>query len=139
MLRLITSVVLGTILGMIIMIILHYLSAFAYPLPEGVNMSDAEKFAEYLESAPNGAFILAMISHLLGAFFASIFTIKLLRSKEWEKNNFNLIYPIIIGIIFTISGYMNLQEIPHPNWFFYELFLYIPSSLLGYQLIAKKN
>ena len=45
MLRLITSVVLGTILGMISMIILHYLSAFAYPLPEGVSMSEAEKFA----------------------------------------------------------------------------------------------
>ena len=46
MLRNFTSIVLGISIGMIIMMLMHYLSMLFYPLPEGVSMSDAEKFKE---------------------------------------------------------------------------------------------
>ena len=141
MLRTITSVIFGTILGMIIMLLFHYLSMLVYPLPEGMIFppkSDEEKklFNIYLETAPSGSFVLAMISHLLGVFFASIISYKIFKSKAWSKRTKSTLTIIIIGIIFTITGFMNLQSIPHPNWFKIELLLYIPFAFLGYKLIA---
>ena len=77
MLRNFTSIVLGISIGMVIMMLMHYLSMLFYPLPEGVSMSDAEKFNQYLETAPTGAFILALISHAIGAFTSSILSVKI--------------------------------------------------------------
>ena len=51
MLRNFTSIVLGISIGMVIMMLMHYLSMLFYPLPEGVSMSDTEKFNQYLETA----------------------------------------------------------------------------------------
>jgi len=144
MLRTITSVIFGTILGMIIMMMFHYLSMLIYPLPEGIIFpaktdEEIKSFNIYLETAPSGSFVLAMISHLLGVLFASIIGCKIFKSKAWSKRTKSTLTIIIIGIIFTITGFMNLQNIPHPYWFKIELLLYIPFAFLGYKLIAKKN
>ena len=138
MLRNFTSIVLGISIGMIIMMLMHYLSMLFYPLPEGVSMSDAEKFNQYLETAPAGAFILALISHAIGAFTSSILSVKIACSKEWVSKNISLSIPIIVGSIFTISGYLNLNGIPHPDWFVVDLLFYFPAAYFGYKLVKNK-
>ena len=144
MLRIFTSIALGVILGMIIMMICHYFSFIIYPLPEGMIFppktdEDIKLFKEYLEIVPKGSFILAIISHLLGAFFASIIAFKISISKEWLKNGLSIITPIIIGVIFTYAGWENLNSIPHPSWFKIDLLFYIPAAYFGYKLVNKKN
>jgi len=139
MLRNFISIVLGTGIGMVIMMLMHYFSMLFYPLPEGVSISDAEKFNQYLETAPTGAFVLALISHIIGAFTSSILSVKIACSKEWVSKKVSLSIPIIIGCIFTISGYLNLNEIPHPDWFVVDLLFYFPAAYFGYKLVKRKD
>lgn len=144
MLRNITSIIFGTILGMSAMMIIHSLSFIIIPLPEGVIFppkSDEEikLFNMYLETASSGSFILAIISHFLGAFFASIISFKISMSKEWMKKKSSIFIPIIIGLIFTYTGWVNFNSIPHPDWFIVDLLFYVPAAYLGFYLFSKKS
>ena len=65
--RLISTTLIGVLLGMIGMMAMHYLSMVFYPLPEGVTMEDADELNRYMKAAPLGALILVIISHAIGS------------------------------------------------------------------------
>jgi len=138
MLRAITTTIIGVILGMMGMMAMHYLSMVFYPLPEGVTMEDAEALNKYMEIAPLGAMILVIVSHAMGSFIGALSATLLSQVSKW-KNSIPFQYQfLIIGLIFTYAGWLNLESLTHPDWFKIDLLFYLPAAYFGYKLVAKK-
>ena len=125
----ILAVLSGLLVGNIAMMGLHYLGMVFYPLPEGVDMNDIKKIAEYISLAPLGSLLFVMFAHIGGTFLAGVFTT--LVSK-------NIIPIYIIGVFFTFSGIYNLYMLPHPLWFNIEVFFYFPAAIYSHKLMVKQ-
>lgn len=130
MIRNIISVFIGLLIGNIAIALLHYMGLFFFPLPEGIDMSDIESIKQYILVAPNGALLMVMFAHLGGTFLGAI-------AAGFFSNNKLVAY--IIGAFFTVAGGYNLFILPHPWWFWIEMFFYFPAAILGSQILSKKN
>ena len=139
MLRAISTTIIGVILGMMGMMAMHYLSMVFYPLPEGVTMEDAEALNKYMAIAPLGAMLLVIISHAMGSFIGAVVATLLSQISKWKNSTAFKYQWLVIGLIFTYAGWMNLQELTHPDWFKIDLLFYLPAAYLGYKLVAKRN
>ena len=138
MLRAITTTIIGVILGMMGMMAMHYLSMVFYPLPEGITMEDTEALNKYMEIAPLGAMILVIVSHAMGSFIGALSATLLSQVSKW-KNSIPFQYQfLIIGLIFTYAGWLNLESLTHPDWFKIDLLFYLPTAYFGYKLVAKR-
>ena len=137
--KLISTTLIGILLGMIGMMAMHYLSMVFYPLPEGITIEDTDALNEYMKIAPLGALILVIISHASGAFFATIVSVLLSRLSILKVTiDFKYQY-LFLGLLFTYLGWYNLQELAHPDWFNIDLLFYIPAAYLGNKLVNMKN
>lgn len=121
------------------MMAMHYLSMVFYPLPEGVTMEDAEALNKYMAIAPLGAMLLVIISHAMGSFIGAVVATLLSQISKWKNSTAFKYQWLVIGLIFTYAGWMNLQELTHPDWFKIDLLFYLPAAYLGYKLVAKRN
>ena len=137
--RLISTTLIGVLLGMIGMMAMHYLSMVFYPLPEGVTMENADELNGYMKTAPLGALILVIISHAIGSLVGALVATLLSQISKWKNSSTFKYQYIIIGIIFTYAGWYNLETLTHPNWFTIDLLFYLPAAYLGHKLAAKKN
>lgn len=121
------------------MMAMHYLSMVFYPLPEGVTMEDAEALNKYMAITPLGAMLLVIISHAMGSFIGAVVATLLSQISKWKNSTAFKYQWLVIGLIFTYAGWMNLQELTHPDWFKIDLLFYLPAAYLGYKLVAKRN
>ena len=129
MIRNFLAVIVGLLVGNIAIMGLHYLGMEFFPLPEGVEMNDKKAISEYISIAPLGSLLFVMLAHIGGTFIAGISTT--LVSK-------NIIPIYIIGSFFTLAGIYNLSLLPHPLWFYIEVFLYFPAAIYSHRLINKQ-
>ena len=139
MLRAISTTIIGVILGMLGMMAMHYLSMVFYPLPVGVTMEDAEALNKYMAIAPLGAMLLVIVSHAMGSFIGALVATLLSQISKWKNSSPFKYQWLVIGLIFTVAGWYNLQELTHPNWFKIDLLFYLPAAYLGFKLVAKGN
>ena len=138
MLRAITTTIIGVILGMMGMMAMHYLSVVFYPLPEGVTMEDAEALNKYMAIAPLGAMLLVIFSHAMGSFIGALVATLLSQVSKWKNSTAFKYQFLFIGLLFTYTGWYNLENLIHPDWFKIDLLFYLPAAYLGYSLVAKK-
>jgi len=131
MLRAITTTIIGVILGMMGMMAMHYLSMVFYPFAEALN--------KYMAIAPLGAMLLVIVSHAMGSFIGALVATLLSQISKWKNSTAFKYQWLVIGLIFTYAGWMNLQELTHPDWFKIDLLFYLPAAYLGYKLVAKRN
>lgn len=128
--RNVLAVVVGTVIGMAAMTALHRLSGLVYPMPAGVDpmSSDPAQQAQlkaWFATLPAGAFVLATLAHGAGSLIAALVATLIEGRKSLRP-------AIIVGVLFTIAGIMNLREIPHPAWFgWVDLPVYLPLAVLA--------
>ena len=138
MLRAITTTIIGVILGMMGMMAMHYLSMVFYPLPEGVTMEDAEALNKYIAIAPLVAMLLVIVSHAIGSFIGALVATLLSQVSKWKNSTAFKYQFLFIGLLFTYTGWYNLENLIHPDWFKIDLLFYLPAAYLGYILVAKR-
>ena len=138
MLRAITTTIIGVILGMMGMMAMHFLSMMLYPLPEGVTMEDAEALNKYMAIAPLGAMLLVIFSHAMGSFIGALVATLLSQVSKWKNSTAFKYQFLFIGLLFTYTGWYNLENLIHPDWFKIDLLFYLPAAYLGYKLVAKR-
>ena len=132
------GVVLGIAVGMGFMMSLHLASTLIYPLPEGVTFTgqDPENVArmkEWFGTLPAGAFLVATICHGLGCVVGAIVAM-------FVSGRRSLVPAVIIGVVFTACGAMNLSSLPHPAWFpFIDLPVYLVFALVAGLLLKRKG
>ncbi len=139
MLRAISTTIVGTVLGMIGMMGMHYISMVFYPLPVGITMGDVDALNKYMEITPLGAMLLVIVSHAMGSFIGTLVATLLSQVSEWKNTTAFKYQFLVIGLIFTYAGWYNLETLTHPNWFKIDLLFYLPAAYLGHKLVAKKN
>jgi hypothetical protein len=131
------GVVLGVVVGMAVMMSLHLASTFVYPLPEGVDFMSQEpenmaRLNEWFGTLPATAFLLATACHGLGCMSGAIVAMLISGRRS-------LVTPVIVGIVFTLCGIMNLSSIPHPSWFpFVDVPIYLALALVAGVLLKRK-
>jgi hypothetical protein len=132
------GVVLGIMAGMIFMMSLHMASTLVYPLPEGVDFMSQEpenmaRLNEWFGTLPAGAFLLATACHGLGCMAGAVVAM-------FISGRRSLVTPLIVGVVFTICGIMNLSSVPHPSWFpFVDVPVYLVLALVAGFLLKQKS
>lgn len=132
------GVVLGIVFGMAFMMFLHWTTTFVYPLPDGVTFTDssAENMArmnEWFGTLPTTAWLLATACHGLGCMSGAVVAMLISGRRS-------LVTPLIVGVIFTLCGIMNLSSLPHPSWFpFVDVPVYLVFAFVAGNLLKRKQ
>lgn len=132
------GVVLGVVVGMAFMMFLHWTTTFVYPLPDGVTFTDSSednmtRMNEWFGTLPTTAWLLASACHGLGCMAGAALAMLISGRRS-------LTTPIIVGVVFTVCGIMNLSSIPHPSWFpFVDIPIYLALALVVAGIVLKRK
>ena len=132
----VVGVVVGVPLGMILMMGLHFLSGLVYPAPEGVDMMSSEPdqveaVKAWMATLPAGAFLLAALAHGLGCMGGAAIATLIAGRRS-------MVAAIVVGVLFTFAGIMNLMMMPHPSWFpFLDMPIYLVLALVAGKLLRR--
>lgn len=122
----ITAVILGIVIGSIVNMGLIMISGSVIPPPEGADITTTEglKAAMHLFEAKH--FIFPFLAHalgtLVGAFIAAL-----------VAANHKMKFALVIGVFFLIGGIAGIYMLPSPTWFaILDLVgAYLPMAWLG--------
>src|ERR1700747_1882797 len=118
-------VVVGAMSGMILIKIGENGIYKLYPLPPGTDLYDAESTANAVKQMPLSAFLFFLANYTVCSFIAGI--IATLVSQRTT-----IIPPVVVGIVMTVAGLLNVILVRHPMWFsVLNLFIYLPLSYFG--------
>ena len=122
----ILAVVAGIIIGSIVNMAIVMVGPMVIPLPEGVDMSDMEAFAENLKQLKPANFIAPWLAHALGTLAGAFVASKL-------ATNHQLKFALGIGAFFLLGGITVVVAYGGPLWFaVLDLAgAYLPMAYLG--------
>lgn len=129
--------VLGIAVGMAFMMFLHWTTTFVYPLPDGVTFTDGgeenmARMHEWFGTLPTTAWLLATACHGLGCMSGAVIAMLISGRRSLTTS-------IIVGVVFTACGIMNLSSIPHPSWFpSVDVPVYLVLALVAGILLKRK-
>ncbi len=128
----ILAVIAGLLLGSIVNMILINMNGSVISLPEGADISNAEKLKAAIPLFKPIHFLAPFLGHAIGTLVGAFVTALIARSHKLK-------FALLIGLLFLIGGIMNIFMIGGPVWFYFvDLILaYIPMAWFGY-LIARK-
>ena len=125
--RLGLAAVVGFVVGSLAMMACHLATQGLYPPPEGLDVMDPgqrEAVMAWMETLPDGAFVVAMLCHAVGAAVGAAVGMLI-------GGRANLRPAVVVGILFTVAGVINVMSVPHPSWFpFVDVPVYLLVALL---------
>lgn len=109
MLRLVLGVLAGVVAGFATVFLIELVSGKLFPMPAGLDPTDAAAMKAYVAGLPAGAFALVLAALALGATDAAWIAARVAERRRlagW-----------IAGGIFLAVTLVNVVSIPHPLWF----------------------
>lgn len=130
MLKKILAVIVGIAVGILGIMLIQGVSGQMYPWPEGLRLNDKDGVKQYINTLPIGAFLMVILSYVVGSFFGGM------AAKSLSKLNQSA---IIVGGVLTLAGLANAMSVPQPLWVsILSLLAFIPIALLGAKCIPTK-
>ena len=125
-LRNVTAVIAGIVVGSVINIAIITIGPIVIPLPDGVDMSDMDTLAENLKLLKPSNFVAPWLAHALGTLTGAFIAAKLAASH-------NLKFALGIGAFFLLGGITMVATYGGPIWFILLdlIAAYIPMGYLG--------
>lgn len=127
MLRQVPGVLAGVAAGFATVFLIELIAGTLYPMPAGLDPTDAAAMKAYIAGLPFGAFALVLGAMTLGAFDAAAIAAVLggrRRRTGW-----------IAGGIVAAATLVNVVTIPHPPWFAVaSVALAVAGAVLGARL-----
>ena len=108
--RKISAVVLGVVVAVVLIIAIEALGHSAYPLPEGLDISNSEAMQAYVMGLPVGALLFVMGAWLVATLAGGLLACFIARETP-------LVYAAIVGGLVLLGTVINLMSVPHPPWF----------------------
>ncbi len=104
------------------------------PPPDGVDMSDMDKFAENLRLLEPANFIAPWLAHALGTLVGALVTAKMAASHKMK-------FALGIGAFFLLGGIVMVSMFGGPVWFAVLDLIgaYLPMGYLGGMLGGAKE
>ncbi|GAB5522519.1 MAG: hypothetical protein Roseis2KO_03910 [Roseivirga sp.] len=129
----ILPVIAGLLAGWVAIFALEAVNHIFYPPPADLDFTDKAALTEFMQALPALAFVLLLVSWMIGTFIAGMVG-ALLNKEAWKNSS------IIIGVILALGSIINMTLIPHPTWLMIVASLaYVPTTYLGGRLIGLKN
>lgn len=136
MVRTVIGIVAGVACLGVVVTVLQQVSSAMHPLPAGVDPmdpADAAAFAEHVAAMPAGAWVVAMMSEVLGA------TIGALVAGAISKGALRGASGLVVGLA-TLGSVMNWMAFPHPMWFIAAQIVLYPVALMSvWALLASRS
>jgi hypothetical protein len=129
--RNVLAVITGLIVTFIVIMLVEGISGSLYPPPEGMDWKDTEAMKAHVMNLPTAAFLLVIAAHVLGLLIGGYFTARIATSQH-------MVLATVVGGLVLVGGIFNLMQVPHPDWFWVELLLYLPAAWLGAKLGISK-
>ena len=133
-LRNILAVIAGFLVGSAVNMAIITLGPMVIPPPEGVDMSDMDKFAENLKLLEPANFIAPWLAHALGTLVGACIAAKVAATHKMK-------FALGIGVFFLLGGIMMVSMFGGPVWFnVLDLTgAYLPMGYLGGMLGGAKK
>lgn len=129
----ILPVIAGLLTGWVVIFGLEAVNHLVYPPPADLDFTNMEALTEFMETLPTAAFVLLLVSWMIGTFIAGI--VGALVNREAWKNS-----TIIIGVILALGSIINMTLVPHPTWLIIVASIaYVPCAFAGGRFIVNKN
>lgn len=128
-LRSIVATAAGIVTGVVVISAVEAVANSMYPLPAGVDSNNLEALRAAIVTMPDGAFLMIMLGHMLGALSAGI--VSMLIAKDTFRPT------LVCGGMFMAFGLINLVVLPHPLFMWAEVLGYVPLAYLGARLVRK--
>ncbi|MCZ6715519.1 MAG: hypothetical protein O6946_00485 [Gammaproteobacteria bacterium] len=110
MTRKILAVVFGVVVAVVLIIAIEALGHTVYPVPDGLDLTNAEVLKAYMIDAPIAALLLVLGAWLVAALVGGLLACYIAKESP-------LVYSAIIGGLVLMGTVINLISIPHPLWF----------------------
>ena len=107
--RRILGIVAGLVTAFTIFGIVQQFGHTIYPPPADLDPTDVEMIKTYLELAPIGASLFAVVSYLIGTIAGASIAVRVSADNT-------MIGAYIVGGVVAIAGTVNFFTIPHPTW-----------------------
>lgn len=108
--RKISAVVLGVVVAVVLIIAIEALGHSAYPVPQGLDISNSEAMQAYVMGLPIGALLFVMGAWLVATLAGGLLACFIARETP-------LVYAAIVGGLVLLGTVINLMSVPHPPWF----------------------
>lgn len=125
-------VVVGAMAGMILITLGETAIEQLYPLPPDTDKYDVESLAKAMKTMPEKGFMLLIVNYIICSFLAGLIATLVARRTASRP-------AVVVGIVLTLAGLYNAINLPHPQWFYLHLLVYLPFTYLGYLLVRKKG
>lgn len=130
MLRNIGAVIAGLFVGSLVNMAFVLLNSYVlFPMPEGMDMMDPERFNAYLATLPVAAFLVVLVAHLGQAFVGG-----------WVAARIGtrpMVLAMIVGALSLLGGIMNAMQIDGPSWMLIEMPLYLVVAFAAGKLVER--
>jgi hypothetical protein len=126
-------VVIGAmIMGGVLIYGIESLNHLVFPPPADLNTSDMEALKAYMQQAPAGSLAILLLAHASGAFISGWII------SRFAASNIRMLV-LITGMIWMITGVINLIVIPHPLWFSVaDACIYLPMTIIGARMSSSE-
>ena len=132
MARNVIAVIIGIIVAGVVIFSVQQVNERLFPLPDGLTIEDREGMIAHIKTLPTLAFIIVLLSYLLGTIAGCFVALKI------ASSHFLPICLIVAGFLLIMS-IINLITIPHPLWFsLVNLAIYIPTALFIHKQFRPK-
>ena len=127
-LRSVLAVILGIVLAGFLIWAVEGIGHRVYPVPEGVDLTNPQAVAAFIDEAPLGALLFVILAWgvgtLAGGWLAAM-----------VAGRSATLHALIVGAVMLAGGIMNMVMIPHPPWFWIlGVLVFLPAAWLGARL-----
>jgi hypothetical protein len=125
-LRNIFAVIAGVVVGSVVNMAIITVGPELIPVPDGVDLSEMEHFAENLKLLKPANFIAPWLAHALGAMVGAFIAAKVAASHK-------MIFALGISVFFLLGGITMASMFGGPVWFIVLDLIgaYLPMGFLG--------
>jgi len=128
MLRKILAIIVGVLAGIAVITLVQQVSTMMHPMPEGVTMDDMEAFKAWVSNLPTSAYLMVILSYILGSLIGGFVATLIARFKFWPA--------LVVGGILMVMGILNAVAIPQPLWVsIVSVLSFVPAAWLGARMV----
>ncbi|MBL9216597.1 MAG: hypothetical protein JNG83_14055 [Opitutaceae bacterium] len=109
-LRNILAMLAGILAGVVLVSVVQQINNRLYPTPEGFDPRNAEMMRQYIATLPPPAFLLVLLSYLVGFTVAVGLAARLSLTAHQRQG-------VLVAAFFGAVSFLNLRAFPHPVWF----------------------
>ena len=127
-------VVIGALVaGSIIVYAFESISHIIFAPPAEIDTADIASLKTFMKNAPAGSLAIVLLAHAAGAMVSGWLIGRFVLSSQ-------RMLAMIVGLVWTFFGVINLVLIPHPLWFtIADVCVYFPMTLLGLKLSGSNS